>query len=155
MSSPDINRAAFNNAYGSESFVESDIYQGLLCSHRLGFAPLLLINIGGMIMTLSKKMGAALLTTALLTATGSALAADGAELYTSKGCNACHGADAKSPIMPAYPKIAGQGKEYLVQQMMDIKSGARNNGQTAAMKGIIAGVSDDEIKAIAGYLAGL
>ncbi len=84
-----------------------------------------------------------------------AFAADGKALYTAKGCTACHGADAKSPIMPAYPKIAGQSKEYVAQQMKDIKSGARNNGQTAAMKGIMAGVSEDEITALAEYLSGL
>ena len=84
-----------------------------------------------------------------------AFAADGKALYTAKGCTACHGADAKSPIMPAYPKIAGQSKEYIMQQMKDIKSGARNNGQTAAMKGIMAGVSEDEITALAEYLSGL
>ena len=94
-------------------------------------------------------------TAVILASTGSAMAADGGALYTAKGCMACHGADAKSPIMPAYPKIAGQGKEYIIQQMSDIKSGARNNGQTAAMKGVMAGVSADEITAIAEYLAGL
>ena len=84
-----------------------------------------------------------------------AFAADGAALYTAKGCGACHGADAKSPIMPAYPKIAGQSKEYVTQQMTDIKSGARSNGQSAAMKGIMAGVSDEETAAIAAYISGL
>ncbi len=79
----------------------------------------------------------------------------GASLYTAKGCTACHGADAKSPIAPAYPSIAGQTKEYLNQQMKDIKSGARSNGQSAAMKGIMAGVSDAEIEILAEYLSGL
>jgi len=90
-----------------------------------------------------------------MAASSTAFAADGAALYTAKGCTACHGADAKSPIMPAYPKIAGQGKEYIIQQMTDIKSGARNNGQTAAMKGIMASVSEDDIKVLAEYLSGL
>jgi len=103
-----------------------------------------------------KIKSAALLATGLVVMMSStAFAADGKALYTAKGCTACHGADAKSPIMPAYPKIAGQGKEYLMQQMKDIKSGARNNGQTAAMKGIMASVSEDEITALAEYLSGL
>jgi len=103
-----------------------------------------------------KVKGAALLATSLVVMMSStAFAADGKDLYTAKGCTACHGADAKSPIMPQYPKIAGQGKEYLVQQLTDIKSGARNNGQTAVMKGIMASVSEDEIKALAEYLSGL
>ena len=57
--------------------------------------------------------------------------------------------------MPLYPKIAGQGAVYVKQQMMDIKSGKRNNGQTAAMKGIMASVSDEETAAIADYISGL
>ena len=39
--------------------------------------------------------------------------------------------------------------------MKDIKSGARNNGQTAAMKGVMGLVNDDEMKAIADWLGTL
>ena len=84
-----------------------------------------------------------------------AIAADGEELYNTKTCFSCHGKDANTPILPIYPKIAGQSRDYLVAQMKDIKSGARSNGQSAAMKGVMHLVSDDEIEAIADYLAGL
>ena len=86
---------------------------------------------------------------------GPAAALDGAELYKSKTCVACHGKDAQSPIMPAYPKLAGQNADYALNQMKDIKSGARNNGQTAAMKGVMHLVSDEEMKAIADWLSSL
>ena len=79
----------------------------------------------------------------------------GAGLYQAKGCAGCHGADGKTTIMPVYPKLAGQSATYLLNQMKDIKSGTRANGQTAVMKGIIAGVSDDEMKAMAEWLATL
>ncbi|WP_284155197.1 c-type cytochrome [Sulfuricystis thermophila] len=82
-------------------------------------------------------------------------AADGATLYKEKTCFTCHGKDAKTPIMPSYPKLAGQNAEYALQQMKDIKSGARNNGQTAAMKGVMHLVNDEEMKAIAEYLSKL
>jgi len=88
----------------------------------------------------------------------SANALDGAKLFASPmkgGCSACHGKDAKSPIMPMYPILAGQNEAYIVQQMKDIKSGARSNGMTAAMKGIMHMVNDEEIAAIAKYLSGL
>jgi cytochrome c len=91
----------------------------------------------------------------LASVSGLAIAADGAELYTKKTCNACHGADANTPLLPVYPKLAGQNADYLFNQMKDIKSGARSNGQSAAMKGIMAAVSDDEIRAIADWLSGL
>jgi cytochrome c len=84
---------------------------------------------------------------------GSAAAADGAALYKSKTCFTCHGQDAKTPIMPTYPKLAGQNAEYAYNQMMDIKSGARSNGQAAAMKGIMANVSAEEAKAIADWIS--
>ena len=87
---------------------------------------------------------------------GNALAAaDGAKLYQEKTCVACHGKDAKKPLTPAYPKLAGQNAAYAEQQMKDIKSGARANGQSAAMKGVMHLVSDEEIKALADYLSKL
>ena len=79
--------------------------------------------------------------------------ADGKALYTTKACGSCHGPDAKSPIMPIYPKLAGQNKDYALNQMKDIKSGKRSNGQSMVMKGIIAGVSDKEMEEIAAWLA--
>lgn len=84
---------------------------------------------------------------------GQAAAADGAELFKTKTCWSCHGKDAKTPIMPVYPKLAGQSAEYAYNQMVDIKSGARSNGQTAAMKGVMGLVSEDEMRAIAEWLS--
>jgi len=82
-------------------------------------------------------------------------APDGAKLYAEKTCNACHGPKGDKPLMPDYPKIAGQNAKYVEQQMKDIKSGARNNGQTAAMKGVMHLVNDEEIKAISEYVSKL
>ena len=79
----------------------------------------------------------------------------GAALYAEKTCVACHGKDAKKPLTKSYPKIAGQNAAYLEQQMTDIKSGARANGQSAAMKGVMHLVSDAEIKTLATYLSKL
>ncbi len=100
---------------------------------------------------------AALSATLSFTLSSSVLAADldGAKLFTEKTCHSCHGKDASTPVIAAYPSIAGQAKEYLVQQIKDIKEGKRNNGQTAAMKGIMHLVSDEEIDAIATYVSSL
>ena len=84
-----------------------------------------------------------------------AMAADGAKLYTEKTCNACHGPAGNKPLMPDYPKIAGQNAKYAERQMLDIKSGARANGNSAAMKGVMHLVSDEEIKALADHLSKL
>jgi len=92
---------------------------------------------------------------AALVASPALAAMDGAALYKDKTCNACHGPTGNKPLMPNYPKVAGQNAAYMEQQMKDIKSGARNNGQTAAMKGVMHLVNDEEIKAIADYLSKL
>lgn len=80
---------------------------------------------------------------------------DGAKLYVERTCVACHGKDAKTPILPDYPRLAGQSAAYAEKQMHDIKSGARANGNSAAMKGVMHLVTDEEMKAIAEYLASL
>jgi cytochrome c len=98
---------------------------------------------------LALSLGAAVLSFGMV---GSALA-DGAALFQSKGCAGCHGAGGKAPVMPVYPKLAGQNEQYLLNQMKDIKSGARSNGQAAVMKAVVAGVSDADLAEIAKYLA--
>lgn len=81
------------------------------------------------------------------------VAADGAALYKAKTCWSCHGKDAKTPLMPFYPSLAGQNADYMFNQMKDIKSGARSNGQTAAMKGVMGLVNDEEMRVLADWLA--
>jgi cytochrome c len=79
--------------------------------------------------------------------------ADGKALYAEKTCIACHGKEAKKPLTAEYPKLAGQNAKYAENQMKDIKSGARSNGNTAAMKGVMHLVSDAEIAELAKYLS--
>lgn len=82
-----------------------------------------------------------------------AAALDGGQLYLTKACLPCHGADARTPLLPMYPKIAGQNADYLYNQLRDLKNGSRSNGQAAVMLGILAGVNEAEIRAIADWLA--
>ena len=98
------------------------------------------------------KLGLILVTVAAAAIAAPALA-DGKALYLEKTCVACHGKDAKKPLTPEYPKLAGQNAKYAERQMLDIKSWARNNGNTAAMKGVMHLVSDEEIKELAKYLS--
>jgi cytochrome c553 len=81
--------------------------------------------------------------------------ARGAQLFQEKTCIACHGADARTSLLPIYPKIAGQVAIYAEQQMKDIKNGVRTNGQSAAMQAIMTMVSEEEIKILAAYLSSL
>ncbi len=82
-----------------------------------------------------------------------AAALDGAQLYQMRACSSCHGADAKTPIMPLYPAIAGQNADYIFNQMKDIKSGARSNGQSVIMMGIMAMVTEEEMRPIAEWVS--
>ena len=103
----------------------------------------------------SKMIAAAALGAPLLFSAAAQAQLDGAKLFQEKTCFTCHGKDANTPLLPIYPKLAGQNKEYALAQMKDIKSGARSNGQTAAMKGIMHLVTDEEMEALADYLSKL
>ena len=58
------------------------------------------------------------------------------------------------PTRPSCRSIQGwpNNADYAFNQMKDITSGARNNGQTAAMKGVMHLVSEEEMRAIADWL---
>ncbi|MBC8519531.1 MAG: c-type cytochrome [Gammaproteobacteria bacterium] len=92
---------------------------------------------------------------AMLSTMATTASADGAALYESKTCWACHGKDAQTPVLPTYPKLAGQSKEYALNQMKDIKSGVRNNGGAAAMQGVMGLVNETEMAEIAEWLSTL
>ncbi len=64
-------------------------------------------------------------------------------------CMACHGADGNSPIS-MYPKIAGQGKPYLVKQIMDIRDGRR---EALPMAPFVSELSDHDILDLATYFS--
>jgi cytochrome c553 len=76
----------------------------------------------------------------------------GAKLYKEKKCHLCHGNKDNIPILPTYPKLAGQNYKYLIAQMKDIKSGKRKNGNSVVMKGIMSKVTENEIEIIAQWL---
>jgi cytochrome c553 len=64
-------------------------------------------------------------------------------------CAACHGVDGNSAV-PLYPKLAGQHPEYLYKQLMNFKSGARQN---AIMSGMVAPLSEADMQALANYFS--
>ena len=62
-------------------------------------------------------------------------------------CSGCHGADGNSMI-PSFPKLAAQGEVYLVNQLKDIRDGARNVPQ---MMGILTGRTDQDLADMAAF----
>lgn len=69
-------------------------------------------------------------------------------------CAGCHGAEGKA-IMPTYPNLAGQNKQYLVSTLKAYKSKQRTGGQAAIMYGMAAGLSDADIDNLAAYFSSL
>lgn len=65
-------------------------------------------------------------------------------------CTACHGPDGNS-LVPIFPKLAGQGERYLLQQLQAIKSGAR---PVPEMTGQLDPLSDQDLANIAAFYAG-
>lgn len=69
----------------------------------------------------------------------------------SAACFTCHGTDGRSAGgIP--PSLAGQNKNYLLQQMKDFKAGKR---PATIMHQQAKGYTDQELEAIAGYFAGV
>ena len=67
-------------------------------------------------------------------------------------CASCHGA-AGAGIPVQYPRIAGQHQDYTVAQLNLFKAKGRKN--SAEMTTIAMRMSDEEMKAVADYVAGL
>lgn len=106
------------------------------------------------------RMLAAALATGLLWA-GQGAAQDAAKPDLAKGeqvakqvCVACHAADGNS-IAPANPKLAGQHSGYVYKQLVNFKpqGGKKAARENALMAGMVAGLSDADMRALAAYYA--
>ena len=81
------------------------------------------------------------------------LSEKGKQAAVGRRCASCHTdsfAGAK-----AVARIAGQREEYLVKALHDYKSGVRSGGGQAAMADVAYPLSEEEITALAHYLAHL
>lgn len=67
----------------------------------------------------------------------------------SAQCASCHGATGDGDQI-TFPKLAGQYESYLIQALKDYRSGERDN---AIMKGFSAGLSIDDIEALAAWFS--
>lgn len=98
--------------------------------------------------------------------TGGAWAADdlkatGEAAWKKFNCASCHGADAKTPLNPEYPILAGQHADYLRQSLMAYQRGqagapATSNIRKNAVMGAMAStLSQADIDSISVWLASL
>lgn len=81
-----------------------------------------------------------------------ALRSKGKQLVASGGCIACHGEHLMGHEQ--FPRLAGQGVDYLIAQFDAFASGKRSE-PSGVMKAITSTLSPDERRAVAHYLAAL
>jgi cytochrome c553 len=89
------------------------------------------------------------------------LAAQGQKLWRGgnaasgvPACAGCHGPDGAG-IPSQYPRLSGQFAEYVEAQLKLFRAEGRANDPNGMMRGVAARMSDQEIKAVAEYAAGL
>jgi cytochrome c553 len=81
------------------------------------------------------------------------LSRKGAQAAAGRRCASCH-SDTYAGTK-AVARIAGQREEYLLKALHDYKSGVRSGGGMAAMAEVAYPLSEEEITALAHYLAHL
>ncbi len=77
--------------------------------------------------------------------------ADGRLLALS--CTNCHGPGGKSP--GDIPSIAGRSEDYIKNALVDFRDGKRSGAKATVMGRLAKGYTDDEIAAVAKYIATL
>jgi cytochrome c553 len=86
-------------------------------------------------------------------AIGRKLYLDGDEQKGLPSCAGCHSSDGVG--RSRFPRLAGQHKEYLIEQMYNFRNDVRNYGAARFMREVTKRMSDDEIKSVAEFLSGL
>lgn len=79
-----------------------------------------------------------------------ARAARGAVLATANNCAACHGPQLEGK--DAYPRLAGQSYDYLVDQLSNFKTGKRRDA-SGMMPAVVNALSPGDIEDLAHFLA--
>jgi len=70
-------------------------------------------------------------------------------------CAGCHGADGKGNTALNYPALAGQHAIYGAKMLKEFRSATRGNDQQAVMRGIAKDLDDQDIEALAAYIAAI
>lgn len=70
-------------------------------------------------------------------------------------CIACHGPAGEGNPAAAWPIVSGQNAQYTADQLRYFRSGERANDPASMMRGVAKRMTDEEIEAVANYVAGL
>jgi cytochrome c553 len=84
---------------------------------------------------------------------GRAIYHDGLPDAGVANCAGCH--EANGAGSGRYPRLAGFAAPYVEQQLGDFRTGARHNDRARVMRVVTSGMTDDDIRAVAEYIATL
>ncbi len=70
-------------------------------------------------------------------------------------CQACHGPSGKGTAGIGYPQLGGQYTEYTLAQLKAFKDGSRTNDDKMLMRSIVEKMSDEDMIAVANYIASI
>jgi cytochrome c553 len=70
-------------------------------------------------------------------------------------CMACHSPNGKGNGPAAWPSLKNQHPEYIVIQLQNFKHGNRANDPNGMMRNLVGRMSEEEMKAVAAYVAGI
>ena len=70
-------------------------------------------------------------------------------------CMACHSPDGVGNQSAAFPKLAGQHADYTEAQLKSYRANERDYDSAKIMSGVTERMTDEEIRAVAEYIAGL
>ena len=70
-------------------------------------------------------------------------------------CMGCHGPTGAGNPTAGYPSLGGHHAAYTIAQLNAFRTGARDNDPAGMMRNVVARMSNEEIEAVANYIATL
>lgn len=70
-------------------------------------------------------------------------------------CTACHGPRGEGNSAAGFPAVAGQNAPYVLAQLQNFTNKTRQNNAAVIMQEVVARLTNEEMQALANYIAGL
>ncbi len=86
-------------------------------------------------------------------AAGKEIYDDGITASAVPSCSGCHNEDGSGS--DKYPRLAGQHSAYVVLQLLNLKSGERDNDERGVMRAVAKRMNEAQILSVAKYIATL
>jgi cytochrome c553 len=78
---------------------------------------------------------------------------DGITAVAVPSCSGCHNEDGSGT--DKFPRLAGQHAAYVTQQLLNFKSGERDNDDRGVMRAVAKRMSEAQMRSVAQYIATL